>query len=314
MSSILPTTAATASTLTLEARSSVWGTLVSRLADYVTLSKPRIAVMVLVVVSVGYAVGCEGAFDVEALLSALLGIGSIATGCGVLNQWLEKDTDAQMRRTAQRPLPAGRVTATETLLYGTGLAVFGAAWLFVSVNALTALLTLATLVAYVGIYTPLKRWTSLCTTIGAIPGAMPPVLGWTAAGRELDAGALALFGILFLWQFPHFFAIAWIYREDYEGAGLRMLPRRRDSRLVGGLAVAYALVLIPVSLVPRQLGLAGDAYFWIALALGGVYLLASVRFLEYESRSTARRLLLTSLIYLPALLAGLTIDHWRLLR
>ena len=287
--------------------------LASRLTDYAILTKPRIAVMVLVVVSVGYAVGCRGEFAAAALMDALLGIGTIAAGCSVLNQWLEKETDARMRRTARRPLPAGRVTSTETLVLGVALALFGAVWLSLFVNSLTAVLTLATLVAYVGVYTPLKKWTSLCTAVGAIPGAMPPVLGWTAAGRELDMGALALFGILFLWQFPHFLAIAWMYRDDYEQAGLRMLPRRKQPRLVGSLAVAYAIVLIPVSLLPQQYGLAGDAYFWIALSLGLVYLAASVRFLANETRSTARRLLLTSLVYLPALLAGLTIDHWRLL-
>ena len=286
---------------------------VARLKDYLILAKPRIAVMVLIVVSLGYAVGCQGEFVVSQWLDALLGIGTIAAGCSVLNQWLEIRTDAAMRRTARRPLPAGRVQPVEAFWLGTLLAVFGAAWLLAYVNSLTALLTLGTLVAYVGIYTPLKRYTSLCTAIGAVPGAMPPVLGWTAAGGQLDAAALALFGILFLWQFPHFLAIAWIYRDDYEQAGLRMLPRTRQSLVVGGMAVGYALVLIPVSLLPQQVGLAGNLYFATALLLGLAYLAASVQFARNENRGTARRLLWTSLIYLPALLGMLTADHWRLL-
>lgn len=306
MSSLVPSAAARPAPLTL-------ATLQSRLTDYVILTKPRIAVMVLAVVSVGYAVGCRGDFEGARLLDALLGIGTIAAGCSVLNQWLERRTDARMRRTARRPLPDGRVSPAEAVTLGAGLAVFGAIWLVLHVNLLTAWLTLATLVAYVGIYTPLKRWTSLCTAIGAVPGAMPPVLGWTAAGGSLDGMALALFGILFLWQFPHFLAIAWIYRDDYEQAGLRMLPRLQTPRVVGALAVGYALVLIPVSLLPQQLGLAGSLYFWTAALLGAAYLKASITFARDESRLTARRLLWTSLVYLPLLLAVLSLDHWRLL-
>jgi protoheme IX farnesyltransferase len=310
MSSVVTPTGAPAIELTAAAPLAA---LQARLVDYFVLLKPRIAVMVLAVVSVGYAVGCRGDFDGLRLAHALLGIGAIASGCSVLNQWIERRTDARMNRTARRPLPAGRITPAEALTLGVALAVFGAAWLIVFVNGLTCALTLATLVAYVGVYTPLKRFTSLCTAIGAVPGAMPPVLGWTAAGGGLDAGALALFAILFLWQFPHFLAIAWIYRDDYAQAGLRMLPRRQSGRIVGRLAVTYAIVLIPVSLLPQQLGLAGNVYFAAALILGLAYLAASWVFAQDESRSTARRLLLISLVYLPALLASLTIDHWRLL-
>jgi protoheme IX farnesyltransferase len=312
MSSLAPS-ATQPAPLALATADSPAAVLLARLKDYAVLTKPRIAVMVLAVVTVGYAVGCQGEFVFARLADALLGIGTIAAGCSVLNQWLELRTDAAMRRTSQRPLPAGRVQPTEALAFGVLLALFGAAWLIAFVNALTAVLTLATLVAYVGIYTPLKRYTSLCTAIGAIPGAMPPVLGWTAAGGALDAAALALFGILFLWQFPHFLAIAWIYREDYEQAGLRMLPRARRPFVVGALAVGYAMALIPVSLLPQQVGLAGSLYFAAALALGLAYLTASIRFARDENRSTARRLLLMSLVYLPVLLGCLSYDHWRLL-
>jgi protoheme IX farnesyltransferase len=291
-----------------------WAALTSRCADYLVLIKPRIAVMVLAVVSVGYAVGCRGEFAVLQLLHALLGIGAVAAGCSALNQWLEHETDARMPRTSGRPIPAGRMPPREALACGVALGAFGGVWLVVFVNTLTALLTLATLVAYVGVYTPLKRWTSLCTAIGAVPGAMPPVLGWTAAGGELDSAALVLFGVLLLWQFPHFLAIAWLYREQYDQAGLQMLPRRRTGGIVGRLAVTYALALIPISLLPRQLGLAGDAYFAVALALGLAYLAAAWAFQRDESRRTARWLLLTSLVYLPALFGSLTFDHWRLLQ
>lgn len=314
MSSLAPSAAPHASSLLLETAAPSPAALVTaRLKDYLILAKPRIAVMALAVVSVGYAVGCQGEFVLLYLLDSLFGIGAIAAGCSVLNQWLEIGTDRLMRRTSRRPLPVGRVAPTEALWLGTALALVGTVWLVAYVNVLTAVLTLATLVAYVGIYTPLKRYSPLCTAIGAIPGAMPPVLGWTAAGGQLDAAALALFGILFLWQFPHFLAIAWLYREDYEQAGLRMLPRTRQAYVVGGMAVAYALVLIPVSLLPQQVGLAGNLYFVTALVLGGLYLAASIRFARDEHRGTARKLLWTSLVYLPALLGVLTADHWRLL-
>jgi len=309
--------AASAAPLELAARAAVapacppqW---LSRLGDYAALTKPRIAVLALASVAVGYSVGCRGEFTAAGLCHALLGIGAIAAGCSVLNQWLERDIDARMRRTAGRPLPAGRVRPSEALALGCGLSCGGFVWLLAQVNPLTAWLTLATLICYVGVYTPLKRWTPLCTAIGAIPGAAPPLLGWTAAGGSLDAAALALFGILFLWQFPHFLAIAWIYRDDYAQGGLRMLPRGGCSRTVGWLAVGYAVALIPVSLLPRFCGLAGDAYFATALVLGSGYLLGAAAFAWDPTRATARRLLWTSLIYLPTLLASLTIDHWRLL-
>ncbi len=312
MSTIVNPTAAAPATIELSSHAPL-DLIRSRAMDYLILSKPRIAVMSLIVVTIGYALGCRGNFDLTRLWQALLGIGAIAAGCSVLNQWWERETDSRMRRTARRPLPQGRIPATEALLAGLLVTAFGTVWLLAFVNTLTALLTLATLVAYVGVYTPLKRKTSLCTAIGAIPGAMPPVLGWAAADGGLEAGALALFGILFLWQFPHFLAIAWMYREDYAQAGLHMLPRRQSSSLVGVLAVTYALVLIPVSMLPQQLGYAGEPYFWTALVLGLAYLAASLKFARQTDRGTARRLLLTSLVYLPLLLGVLTADHWRLL-
>ncbi len=286
-----------------------------RIAEYVTLCKPRIATMVLVSVAVGFTVATVREFDVIRLCFALVGVGLSAAASSVLNQWYERETDARMPRTAGRPLPAGRISEAEALWFGCVLAVGATIWLAVTVNLLTAWLTLATCLLYVGVYTPLKKVTPLCTAIGAIPGAMPLVLGWTAAGEGLNSGALVLFGILYVWQFPHFLAIAWIYQDQYRGAGLRMLPTDgKRPAVVGMVAVGHALALIPVSLWARSLGLAGDAYSLTAVILGTWYLMATIRFAGEPDRFTARRLLWTSLAYLPMLLAALTIDHVRLLR
>ena len=293
----------------------VGSTLRDRLAEYVTLSKPRIATMVLVSVAVGFTLATQNGFDLVQLSAALLGIGLSAAASSILNQWVERDTDALMPRTANRPLPAGRVSESEALWLGVTLASAATIWLAATVNITTAVLTLATCLMYVGVYTPLKRYTALCTTIGAIPGAMPLVLGWTAAGGELSYGALVLFAILFIWQFPHFLAIAWIYKDQYRGAGLKMLPANGERpSLVGLIAVVHAMVLLPVTLWARSLGLAGDAYALTALILGCWYLFASVQFAENPNVNTARRLLWTSLALLPMLLAALTIDHIRLLQ
>jgi protoheme IX farnesyltransferase len=223
-----------------------------------------------------------------------------------------------MRRTANRPLPAGRLRPVEVGVFGIASALVGLSVLFLTVNATTALLALITLVLYVGAYTPLKKYTALSTAVGAIPGALPPVLGWAASGAELGWSAFALFAVLFVWQFPHFLAIAWLYRREYEAAGLKMLPGRveaddRRRSLAGFLACAYAAVLVPVSLLPGQLELAGGAYRVAALLLSLGYLAAAIRFVAHESRDTARGLLYSSLVYLPALLAVLTWDHLRLL-
>lgn len=300
------------SALALDATTlSTWS--VTRAADFLELTKPRIAVMVLVTVAVGYTLGCEGNWQLAVLLPTLIGVALVASGSSALNQYLERFTDAKMPRTADRPLPSGRLTPAEVLLFGAMCGVVGTLWLVVTVNLLTALLTLGTLAMYVGLYTPLKKQTSICTAIGAIPGALPPVLGWTAARGSLDAGAFALFAVLFLWQFPHFLAIAWMYREQYERAGLKMLPQSRSPRVVSLMAVTYAIVLIPASLLPEVTGLAGDWYAISAVILGVAYLASAICFTWNECRATARGVLFTSLIYLPALLLVLTFDHLRLL-
>lgn len=301
-------------TIELSATLTVRSDVTPRWRDYLALTKPRIAVMGLVTVALGFLLATTGEWSAATLGHSLLGIGLIAASCSVLNQWLERDSDRLMARTAKRPLPSGRLSANEALVFGLGLWLVGAIELIRFVNGLTALLASATLLLYVAVYTPLKRRTSFCTAIGAVPGAMPPVLGWVAAGGELDTGAFALFATLFVWQFPHFLAIAWLYREQYAVAGLRMLPQTRPApRVTGWLCVGYALALIPVSLLLKDAALAGDVFALIAVLLGFGYVAFSVRFLLNESVRTARQLLWFSLVYLPALLLALTWDHWRLL-
>lgn len=286
----------------------------ARVSDYLVLIKPRISLLVLLTVSAGFSLARVEQLPMSQLLHALFGIALVASGSGALNQWYERKTDARMRRTANRPLPAGRLSSWEVGLFGVGCGTLGTAYLYLQVNTLTAGLTLSTLLLYVLAYTPLKRVTSLSTAVGAIPGALPPVLGWTAAGGQLDSGAFCLFAILFVWQFPHFLAIAWIYREEYARAGLRMLPAEgRLPKAVGLLAVGYSLVLIPVSLLPADCSLAGFGYTVVALTLGLGYLVASIRFAWSVSTRTARGLLAASLVYLPVLLVALVWDHWRLL-
>lgn len=293
-------------------RLSWWASLASRAGDYSQLIKPRISLMVLLTVSVGYFLAADGSSAAAPLWLAWLGIALLAAGSSALNQWWEQETDAAMRRTMDRPLPSGRLSPAEVLSFGASSAVMGFAVLAWGVNWLTAVLTAATFLMYVFVYTPLKSRTILCTTIGALPGAMPPVLGWTAAGRELDAGACALFAILFLWQFPHFLAIAWLYRHDYAEAGLKMLPAGRHSdRVVGLSAVAYAICLLAATLVPTALDLAGATYGCAAVGLTLAYIAAAIRFARRPERATARGLLAVSLLHLPLVLLILTWDHWR---
>lgn len=286
-------------------------TLATRVSDYGQLVKPRISVMVLLTVTVGYYLANDGTATAP-LWAAWLGISLLAAASSALNQWWEQDRDALMQRTSDRPLPSGRMSPGEVLAFGLVSGIAGFVVLLSLVNLTTALLTLATCLSYVLIYTPLKSRSLLCTTIGAIPGAVPPVLGWTAAGGELNAAAGSLFAILFLWQFPHFLAIAWLYRRDYADAGLKMLPCGPNSdRIVGLSAVAYAVCLVGVALLPTMVGLAGPVYGLIAVLLSLLYLAASAGFAAQPTRPTARRLLTVSLLYLPLVLAVLTWDHWR---
>ncbi len=283
-----------------------------RVRDFVELCKPKIAVMGLYTVAVGFFVGSRGQWNPALLGHSLLGVGLVAVACSVLNQLIERHTDSRMFRTAGRPLPTSRISPSEALLFGILTGVTGLTWLTLRVNILTAALAAFTLLSYVGFYTPLKRWSRMSTVVGAIPGALPPVLGWTAAGGTLDAGAFSLFALLFLWQFPHFLAIAWLLREQYANAGLKMIPRL-SGRGVGLLAVGYGAALIPASLLPRYCGLAGDFYALTAIGLGLAYLWSAIGFARQGDDTAARKVLWASFLYLPTLLAVLTLDHWRLL-
>jgi protoheme IX farnesyltransferase len=287
--------------------------LVTRLADYVELAKPRIAVLVLVAVAVSYSVALWGQPNPWVLLHLLLGTALAATSASALNQWLERDRDALMARTADRPLAAGRLGTTETIVFACLTIVIGITYLAVVINLTTAAWAGLCWLIYVWIYTPLKTRTSLNTAIGAIPGALPVLIGWSASGAALDLRAAGMFLVVFVWQFPHFMAIAWIYRKQYEAAGMKMLTVVDPSgRWAGVQAVLAALVLIPVSVVPvlNVPGLGGFLFAIVACVLGFLQLLCAIAFFARQRERSARRLLWASLVYLPALLLLLTIVPW----
>ncbi|MBV8078085.1 MAG: protoheme IX farnesyltransferase [Planctomycetaceae bacterium] len=280
-----------------------------KLAAYVELTKPRIAVMVLVTVATGFVLGARGASNPSTLLLTLLGTGLVAGGGSAWNMYLERLRDLQMRRTAGRPLPSGRLTPSEAAVFGSALGILGLAILVLGANLASALAALATFVLYVAVYTPLKPRTTLNTAVGAVPGALPPVIGWAAATGRLGVEAWALFLIVFLWQFPHFLAIAWLYRDDYDRAGYKMLPTV-DPRgaITGRQAAGHALALIPAGLLPTAVGLAGPWYFAGALVSGLFYLAFAVRFWSEVSEPSARRLLRASFVYLPTVLLLLLLN------
>lgn len=289
-------------------------TLVRDLAE---LFKLKVVLLVLVTGWGGYALGSAG--TAHGLLSALLGIGLVSAGAGALNEAIERRTDAQMKRTATRPLAAGRMSALQGFALGFGAVFAGAIWLHVFANPLTEALALATAFMYAAIYTPLKRRTPWATFIGAFPGAMGPLLGWTAARGRVEAPAVVLFAILFVWQFPHFMSIAWLYRNDYARAGIRMLPAvQPDGVSTVIVSLVFAVAMIPVSLAPAMLGMAGELYCALAAALGLMYLASTVRFArilrpvgEEASRKAARDLLKVSVLYLPLLFTALMVCAWR---
>ena len=280
------------------------------LNDYLILTKVRITVLVLVTTAAGFLLASGPRLDLVLLGWTLLGTGLAASGAAALNQVLEREADSRMQRTAARPIPAGRMTAAHGLWVGLGLALSGVAVLAARVNWLTALLALATVVLYVGVYTPLKRMTPLNTIVGAIPGAIPPVMGWTAVTGALGLPAWVLFAILFLWQLPHFLAIAWIFRDDYRRGGFPMLPVvDADGRATGRQVALYCAALIPVSLIPTFLGLTGPIYFFGALVLGLGFLAAGLMMALRRRGKEARRVLLASVTYLPLLLVLLVVDR-----
>ena len=290
-------------------RSVAMATPTARLGDFVELTKPRITFMVVVTTAAGFYLGSGPSIHLLVLLSTILGTALVAAGASCLNQLLERDTDARMLRTRNRPLPAGRLDFSHALGFGLALSLLGTIVLYVAANALTAALGAVTLALYVLVYTPLKRVTSLCTIVGAVPGALPPVMGWTAARGALSAEAWILFAVLFFWQMPHFLAIAQAYREDYRRGGQPMLPVIDEGgSSTARQVVLYCLALLPVSLMPTMVGLCGPLYFWGALVLGIGYLGFGLAGALERTDPAARRLLRYSVIYLPALLALMTVD------
>ena len=278
--------------------------------DYFDLTKPRIAGLVLVTAAAGFVLGSPGAPDWLELLHTLAGIALVAAGTGAMNQVLERDVDKRMVRTRGRPLPAGRLSVRPAIVFSALLTAAGVAYLGLLVNVLTAVLAAATFVSYDFVYTPLKRVHSFSTVVGAVPGALPALGGWTAATGRLDTGGWALFGILFLWQMPHFFALAWLLRDDYGAAGLRMLSVDDE----GGVktrrqTLLYTVALLPMSLVPAGLGLAGPIYVGAASILGLGFLWSAIQFGREASSDHARRLFRASILYLPVLLVALVLDR-----
>jgi protoheme IX farnesyltransferase len=272
----------------------------SSLADYFALTKPRLNFLVVATSAAGYYLGGPSRPDIVSMTQAVGGTALVAGGAAVLNQLMERDTDALMRRTRRRPLPDGRVSAGDARAFGLALSLAGLVLLAVRANGLSAGLALATLVVYLAVYTPMKRRTSLSTLVGAVPGALPALIGWTAAHGRISLGGVALFAIVFLWQIPHFMAIAWMYREDYGNAGFPMLAViDPEGRRVGRQAVLYAAALVPVSLVPTFAGVAGFVYFGWALVLGVALLVLAAHFAATRSDRAARALFFGSITYLP---------------
>jgi heme o synthase len=274
----------------------------SALADYIVLTKPRLNFLVVATSAAGYYLGSSGGVDAALMTEAVAGTALVAGGAAVLNQVYERETDALMRRTRERPIPDGRVAPADARMFGLVLSVAGLALLAARANLLAAGLALATLTVYLAVYTPLKRRSSLATLVGAVPGALPALIGWTASHGSIAPGGAALFAIVFLWQIPHFMAISWLYRDDYRNAGFPMLPvLEPNGRRAGRQAVLYAAALVPCSLVPSMVGIAGPIYSGIALVLGLALLVLALRFAAQRNDASARRLFIASITYLPLL-------------
>ncbi len=276
---------------------------------YLSLTKPDVTGLVVLTTLAGFYLGSRGPMDRALLLHTLLGTTLVAAGTAALNHYFERALDAKMRRTAARPLPLGQLHPREALLFGAGLVLGGAVYLFSFANALAALLALITTAAYLGVYTPLKKHTTLATAIGAFPGALPPLIGWAAARGSLSLGAWLLFAILFFWQFPHFLSIAWIYREDYARAGIRMLPVvDRAGTATFRQIVVTATVLVPVSLLPAVVGMAGIRYFFGAVVLGMALVQACLWAARTKTNVRAKWLMHATVIHIPLLLGLLMLD------
>ena len=272
------------------------------IGDYVALTKPRLNALVVFSSAAGYYLGAQLPIDFTVMAHAVIGTTLVAGGAAALNQLAERDTDAMMRRTRLRPLPDGRITPAEARLFGLVLSVAGLGILAGRANLLSALLALATIVVYLVIYTPMKRRTPAATLLGAVPGALPPLIGWAASHGSIALGGASLFAIVFLWQIPHFMAIAWLYRDDYGAAGFPMLPVvDPGGARAGRQALVYSILLVPVSLIPAFVGVAGPIYGGVALVLGVAMAALAVRFNRARTDATARALFFASITYLPLL-------------
>jgi heme o synthase len=278
--------------------------------DYLDLTKPRITWLILVSTAVGCFFGARAGWTWTVLLHAIAGTGLMASGTAALNQWYERAADGRMRRTAARPIPSGRVSPPRAFWFGVALSAAGFVELGLGANWLTAGLGLFTLLSYLLVYTPLKSRTPHSTSVGAIPGAMPPLMGYAAMHGALNAQAWALYAILFLWQFPHFLAIAWMYRDDYARGGIRMLPVvAPDGESTARAILITALLLVPVSLLPQALAMTGKLYLVGATLLGAAFVFAGARVVLDRSAARARKVLLASVAYLPALYTLMVLDR-----
>ncbi|MEW6129092.1 MAG: heme o synthase [Acidobacteriota bacterium] len=281
-----------------------------KLRAFVELTKPRITFLVVLTTIAGFCLGVEQGIDWLKLFNLILGVSVLSSGIATINQWMERDLDALMLRTKARPLPTGKLNARQAFIFGMGLIVLANVYLAWTVNSLTALLGVITAATYLLIYTPLKTRTTLSTFWGAFPGAMPPLVGWVAARGYLSIEGWILFAILFLWQFPHFLAIAWMYREDYAKAGIKMLPVvEPEGKVTGQQIVTYTLLLLPVSLLPTLVNISGKIYFAGACALGLAFLFVSIRTAMQRTKWQARQLLLASVLYLPILFGLMVINR-----
>ena len=280
-----------------------------RLLDWIELTKPRVTSMVLLTTAAGFYMGSVGPLDLALLLHALFGTALAAAGASALNQYMERDGDGRMARTCARPLPSGRMEPAQALVFGCLLSAAGLLHLAVAVNRAAAGLVALTLLSYLFAYTPMKRKSAFCTLVGALPGALPPLIGWAAAEGGVSSGGLALFAILFVWQLPHALAIACLYREDYARGGFVLLPNVTGAAATGRVALAHAVVLLPLSLLPAVSGIAGPVYALGAVLLGVLFALSTVPLARRGSARAARRVLLVSVAYLPALLLLMALDR-----
>lgn len=277
-------------------------------ADYAELVKARLTLLVLLTTAVGYHLGARGPIDYVGFFHVVFGTASAAAGAAALNQWWERRVDALMQRTKMRPVPAGRMRPIEALILGGALSIFGVAYLAVACNTLSAVLAALTIIIYIFAYTPLKRVSTFNTLVGTIPGALPPLIGWVAARGHIEAGAWSLFAILVLWQLPHFFAIAWMYREDYSRAGFQMISGDdRTGERSASQSVFFSILLLVVAGLPGFVGIVTLVYVPIAVALSGAFVAVAMRFLRIRTPAAARMLFIASIVYLPLLLGALVL-------